>query len=98
MNIEVEVVGKGVLKLDMEADDRNTAIEGTLMTIENQLGIQLHINQIGQLTIDGELVKPEDIQNIWEMHQRYETNKSNQLQGQPQSQLQAPIMLPVMRH
>ena len=78
MDIEVEVVGKGVLKLDMEADDRDTATEGTLMTIENQLGMQLHINQIGQLTIDGELVKPEVIQDIWDMHQRYEANQRNQ--------------------
>ena len=78
MDIEVEVVGKGVLKLDMEADDRDTAIEGTLLTIENQLGMQLHINQIGQLTIDGELVKPEVIQDIWDMHQRYEANQRNQ--------------------
>ena len=78
MDIEVEVVGKGVLKLDMEADDRDTAIEDTLMTIENQLGMQFHINQIGQLTIDGELVKPEVIQDIWDMHQRYEANQRNQ--------------------
>ena len=75
MDVVVEVVGKGILKLDMEAEDRNTAIEGTLMTIEDQLGIQLHINQIGQLTIDGELVASKYIQGIWDMHQRYAANR-----------------------
>ncbi len=75
MDVVVEVVGKGILKLDMEADDRDAAIEGALMTIEDQLGTQLHVNQIGQLTIDGELVASQYIQSIWDMHQRYEANR-----------------------
>ncbi len=74
MHIQVEVVGKGILNLDMEVDDRDTAIQRTLMRVEDQLSAQLHLNQIGQFTIDGELVEPERIQSIWDMHQRYEVN------------------------
>ena len=78
MKVEVEIAGKGVLKLDMEADDRDTAIEGTLMTMEDQLGDAFHLNQIGQFTIDGELVESEHIKGIWDMHQRYEDNLRSQ--------------------
>ena len=74
LHIQVEVVGKGILNLDMEVDDRDTAIQRTLMRVEDQLCAQLHLNQIGQFTIDGELVEPEHILNIWHMHQRYEAN------------------------
>ena len=74
LHIQVEVVGKGILNLDMEVDDRDTAIQRTLMRVEDQLNAQLHLNQIGQFTIDGELVEPERIQSIWDMHQRYEAN------------------------
>ena len=74
LHIQVEVVGKGILNLDMEVDDRDTAIQRTLMRVEDQLSAQLHLNQIGQFTIDGELVEPERIQSIWDMHQRYEAN------------------------
>ena len=74
VHIQVEVVGKGILNLDMEVDDRDTAIQRTLMRVEDQLSAQLHLNQIGQFTIDGELVEPERIQSIWDMHQRYEVN------------------------
>ncbi len=70
LHIQVEVVGKGILNLDMEVDDRDTAIQRTLMKVEDQLRTQLHLNQIGQFTIDGELVEPERIQSIWDMHQR----------------------------
>jgi len=76
LHIQVEVVGKGILNLDMEVDDRDTAIQRTLMRVEDQLSAQLHLNQIGQFTIDGELVKAEHIQSIWDMHQRYEVNSS----------------------
>ncbi len=74
VHIRVEVVGKGILNLDMEVDDRDTAIQRTLMRVEDQLSAQLHLNQIGQFIIDGELVEPERIQSIWDMHQRYEAN------------------------
>ncbi len=74
LHIQVEVVGKGILNLDMEVDDRDTAIQRTLMRVEDQLSAQLHLNQIGQFTIDGELVEPKRIQSIWDMHQRYEVN------------------------
>jgi len=74
VHIQVEVVGKGILNLDMEVDDRDTAIQRTLMRVEDQLSARLHLNQIGQFTIDGELVEPERIQSIWDMHQRYEVN------------------------
>ena len=74
LHIQVEVVGKGILNLDMEVDDRDTAIQRTLMRVEDQLSARLHLNQIGQFTIDGELVEPERIQSIWDMHQRYEVN------------------------
>ena len=90
VHIQVEVVGKGILNLDMEVDDRDTAIQRTLMRVEDQLSAQLHLNQIGQFTIDGELVEPERILNqigqftidgelveperIWDLHQRYEVN------------------------
>ncbi len=73
LHIQVEVVGKGILNLDMEVDDRDTAIQRTLMRMEDQLSA-LHLNQIGQFTIDGELVEPERIQSIWDMHQRYQAN------------------------
>lgn len=33
VDVVVDVVGKGILKLAMEADDRDAAIEGALMTI-----------------------------------------------------------------
>ncbi len=71
VHIQVEVVGKGILNLDMEVDDRDTAIQRTLMRVEDQLRARFHLNQIGQFTIDGELVEPERIQSIWDMHQRY---------------------------
>ncbi len=74
LHIQVEVVGKGILNLDMEVDDRDTAIQRTLMRVEDQLSARLHLNQIGQFTIDGELVEPERIQSIWDMQQRYEGN------------------------
>ncbi len=74
VHIQVEVVGKGILNLDMEVDDRDTAIQRTLMRVEDQLSARLHLNQIGQFAIDGELVEPERIQSIWDMHQRYEAN------------------------
>jgi len=74
LHIQIEVVGKGILNLDMEVDDRDTAIQRTLMRVEDQLRAQLHLNQIGQFTIDGELVEAERIQSIWDMHQRYEGN------------------------
>ena len=74
MNVQVEIIGKGVVNADIDVDSRDAAIEGVLMTVEDQLGV-LHPNQIGELTIGGALIQPEYVRELWQVHRRYKEHR-----------------------